>query len=250
MTTAGVTSTGTMNYHLKVLGDLIAKNAASQYVLTEKGRAAVQLLRQFPEPSADAAVKKKYWKRFWIVAVALQFVILAILLGLYFSGLMTLPYIIRGASSIPISIVFLYFYYRMIRPPKPQNGNAGVNRTIRDLQLHGATSDQVKAEVHAWANERHIEVEGEREDFIRGRMGIPSGLGWTAPKYFEITYRQDGDGVAVHTEGWISVFDVSEKSFTNSILSKANIPRRQGWKAITNLWERLETISRPAEAAK
>jgi hypothetical protein len=131
----------------------------------------------------------------------------------------------------------------MVRPPPPQKNLKTLTRTIRDLQVHGRTVAEVKAEVAAWVAEKRLDVEAEREAYFRGRMGIPSGLGWTAPKYFEVTYKPDGDGVAVHTEGWISVFDVSEKSFTNSILSKANIPRRQGWKAITDLWCRLESMS-------
>jgi len=243
MNTAGVTSTGTMNYHLKVLGDLIAKNEVGQYFLTEKGRTAVQLLRQFPEPSMEEATKKKYWRRFWIASVAMQFAIFGVLLSLYLSGLVTLPYIIRGASSIPISIVFLYFYYRMIRPPKNQNNAKAANRTIRDFQLPGVTPDQVKVEIRAWASERGIETDAEREGYFRGHMGIPSGLGLTAPKYFEVTYKPEGDGVAVHTEGWISLYDVSERSFTQKRLSYGNIPRRQGWKAITDLWCRLEALS-------
>jgi hypothetical protein len=43
----------------------------------------------------------------------------------------------------------------------------------------------------------------------------------TAPKYFEVALKPDQSGVMVHTEGWISVFDVSEKSFSKSILATA-----------------------------
>ena len=42
-------STGKFNYHLKILGDLIAKDADGKYVLTEKGRLAAQFLQKFPE---------------------------------------------------------------------------------------------------------------------------------------------------------------------------------------------------------
>lgn len=43
------TNTGKFNYHLKILGDLIAKNKDGRYVLTEKGRLTVQFLQKFPE---------------------------------------------------------------------------------------------------------------------------------------------------------------------------------------------------------
>lgn len=40
----GSSSTGTLNYHLKILGDLLEKNEAGQYMLTEKGSVASRLL--------------------------------------------------------------------------------------------------------------------------------------------------------------------------------------------------------------
>ena len=42
-------STGLLNYHLKVLSSLIAKNESGQYLLTEKGKLASRLLMEFPE---------------------------------------------------------------------------------------------------------------------------------------------------------------------------------------------------------
>ncbi len=44
-----ITNTGKMNYHLKVLGDLLSKGADGWYILTEKGSLAAQLLLKFPE---------------------------------------------------------------------------------------------------------------------------------------------------------------------------------------------------------
>ncbi len=46
---ADAASTGKFNYHLKVLGDLIAKDPDGKYVLTEKGQLAAQFLQKFPE---------------------------------------------------------------------------------------------------------------------------------------------------------------------------------------------------------
>ena len=51
MDTLGIVSTGTLNYHLKVLGDLLAKNEQEQYTLTERGKLAAKLLTEFPEES-------------------------------------------------------------------------------------------------------------------------------------------------------------------------------------------------------
>ncbi len=44
-----VKNTGKLNYHLKILGDLIEKNGNGKYHLTGKGDLASQLLHKFPE---------------------------------------------------------------------------------------------------------------------------------------------------------------------------------------------------------
>jgi hypothetical protein len=44
-----VANTGKFNYHLKILGDLIEKDAAGKYALTEKGKLAADFLQKFPE---------------------------------------------------------------------------------------------------------------------------------------------------------------------------------------------------------
>jgi hypothetical protein len=48
MNLSKITNTGKLNYHLKVLGDLIQKTADDKYSLTDRGRLAVQLLEKFP----------------------------------------------------------------------------------------------------------------------------------------------------------------------------------------------------------
>jgi len=58
------------------------------------------------------------------------------------------------------------------------------------------------------------------------------------------TSRQYLNGVLFHTEGWISMYDVSEKSFSNKILAVGNIPRKKGWKVINHLGQKLSAISK------
>ncbi|MEM3666846.1 MAG: helix-turn-helix domain-containing protein [Candidatus Bathyarchaeia archaeon] len=48
-----VANTGRFNYHLKILGDLIAKDQDGKYCLTEKGNMAALLLQKFPEKKAE-----------------------------------------------------------------------------------------------------------------------------------------------------------------------------------------------------
>jgi hypothetical protein len=62
----GFTTTGLLNYHLKALGDLVAKNELGQYSLSEKGKVASRLLLEFPEPTPkQVKLKPKWWRTFW-----------------------------------------------------------------------------------------------------------------------------------------------------------------------------------------
>jgi len=118
-----------------------------------------------------------------------------------------------------------------------------MGRTVEDVLVSGRILQEVKAEVLRWIEEWGISKEEERDDFIRGRMGIPGGLGLTAPKYFEVSLRPHENGVLVHTEGWIGVYGVSESSFSKSAFL-GGIPRRKGWKTIEQLWTRLKAMSK------
>lgn len=86
MDSLGIASTGTLNYHLKVLGDLLAKNEIGHYLLTEKGKLASKLLIEFPEPDYALQTKRKWWRRFWTVAILLQSAGLTVVLALHFLG--------------------------------------------------------------------------------------------------------------------------------------------------------------------
>ncbi len=54
----GIANTGTLNYHIRILGDLILKNEEGKYMLTEKGRLASKLLTEFPEDTIELS---KQW---------------------------------------------------------------------------------------------------------------------------------------------------------------------------------------------
>jgi hypothetical protein len=51
MVALDITNTGKLNYHLKILGDLIRKDGQGNYVLTEKGVHAASLLREPIQPT-------------------------------------------------------------------------------------------------------------------------------------------------------------------------------------------------------
>lgn len=50
-----VANTGKLNYHLKILGDLVEKDEYGKYRLTVKGQLASQFLSKFPEKAAERA---------------------------------------------------------------------------------------------------------------------------------------------------------------------------------------------------
>ncbi len=73
MESLDIVSTGTLNYHLKVLGDLIEKNDSGQYLLSEKGQLAYKVLTEFPSGQPQVADKRIYksWIIFTIASVTI-----------------------------------------------------------------------------------------------------------------------------------------------------------------------------------
>ena len=49
MTLLAITNTGRLNYHLRALNGLVAKEADGRYTLTEKGQLASSMLKTFPD---------------------------------------------------------------------------------------------------------------------------------------------------------------------------------------------------------
>lgn len=80
MTLLQITNTGRLNYHLKSLGNLISKDDAGKYHLTEQGRLAASLVKTFPEritPEKRLSVLK--------IAVAVVLVMVGILVIVAFA---------------------------------------------------------------------------------------------------------------------------------------------------------------------
>ncbi len=73
-----ITHTGKLNYHLKVLGDLIVKDDGSgRYHLGEKGNIAVQLLSKFQTVSDASEARKNLGTGFALVALLIIVISLA-----------------------------------------------------------------------------------------------------------------------------------------------------------------------------
>jgi hypothetical protein len=134
----------------------------------------------------------------------------------------------------------------MIRPVKRGNSTQALNRdrAIEEVFVSGSQVQEVKDEIHQWLKDEKITLEAEREGFIRGRLGTPSGLGWTAPKYFELSWTTEPNGVLVHTEGWISLYDISERSFSSTALAYGGLPRKKGWQIMQILLSKLKAMAK------
>ncbi|MBN1244105.1 helix-turn-helix transcriptional regulator [Candidatus Bathyarchaeota archaeon] len=114
MDTLGIVSTGLLNYHLKVLGDLLMKNEVGQYMLTEKGKLASRLLLEFPEESGQRG-KPKWWRRFWIEMLIFAIVMSSIILAIYFLGYIDGNGVYQGIISIFPAIGFSYMIQHVLR---------------------------------------------------------------------------------------------------------------------------------------
>ena len=83
----GFLTTGLLNYHLKVLGDLLAKDEIGHYALTEKGKIASKLLLEFPENKPiESQGKPKWWRTFWIGVGVVTLAFVGLNLLMYFLG--------------------------------------------------------------------------------------------------------------------------------------------------------------------
>jgi hypothetical protein len=84
-----INNTGRLNYHLKVLNDLILKREDGQYVLSEKGKHAWCLLLEFPEKDTQPSQMKSRWRRlFWTTTGTLILLITITNLIMYDKGLL------------------------------------------------------------------------------------------------------------------------------------------------------------------
>jgi DNA-binding transcriptional ArsR family regulator len=81
-----ISSTGKMNYHLKVLGTLLSKNETGQYMLSEKGKLAVRVMQEFSTKTYQQEIDTKTEKKLWIIGSLASIGYVIVVLSLYFFG--------------------------------------------------------------------------------------------------------------------------------------------------------------------
>jgi len=129
MKTLEIDNTGRMNYHMKVLDDLILKRDDGQYALTERGNLASRLLREFPE--SNNMQKTKRQRIFWTAVGMSQVIILISVVAMHTLSYIDFARAVQGVIASISGTAIAYFGYRMQRArPEPISGEGSLRFKI------------------------------------------------------------------------------------------------------------------------
>ena len=127
-------STGLLNYHLKVLGDLLTKDDAGKYLLSEKGKLAHKLISEFPEANQE---HKRMWRRRAYIAIGIgQVAYFTIALTFFFLGYIDLFRLSTTTSAVIIATITIYFMWRT-GGPMPAPGSSRMHQRIKIAYISG-----------------------------------------------------------------------------------------------------------------
>ena len=116
METLGFLTTGLLNYHLKVLDDLITKNETGQYMLTEKGKLSSKLLLEFPENMENQGQRiPTWWRKFWISVGTVTVAFIALNLAMYFLGYINLSKLYQYLTWNLAAVAIVYMIQHITR---------------------------------------------------------------------------------------------------------------------------------------
>jgi DNA-binding transcriptional ArsR family regulator len=129
MDTLGFLTTGLLNYHLKVLDNLIIKNETGKYILTEKGKLASRLLLEFPEgASIGFQGKPRWWRKFWIGTAFVVTLSLTVSSVAYFLGYIDLNWLYRSFVSLAGAVGISYMIAHITRDVLSKNTQLLINK--------------------------------------------------------------------------------------------------------------------------
>ena len=106
MTEVGIGSTGKLNYHLKILNGLIAKNEG-KYSITEKGKLAIRLMEEFCERKSQSEQDAPFPKGYYLVVGLFSTVFLILEFGFYISGFINLQAFAEYIATTILGMGFL-----------------------------------------------------------------------------------------------------------------------------------------------
>jgi DNA-binding transcriptional ArsR family regulator len=138
MDALNIVSTGTLNYHLKVLGDLLIKNDSGKYVLSEKGETALRMLQLFSAEN-DVQLQKRRQKRFWAAAAIGQVIYFASALTLYSLEYLNVGNLVTFTIWFFGGLVLAYLGYRMQDKPLMLGSEDERRRFMIVYPMAGAT---------------------------------------------------------------------------------------------------------------
>ena len=102
-----ISSTGKLNYHLKILNELITKKEDGLYVLTEKGKLAVHLLQEFGERKSQSQIEAPLSRGYFIVVSLFSSAMVGLNFALYLLGLVTFDRFVLYTVMAVLGFVFL-----------------------------------------------------------------------------------------------------------------------------------------------
>lgn len=103
-----IKSTGKLNYHLKVLNELITKRENGSYILTGKGKLAVKLLKEFNERKSQAQLEAAPPPRGYYIVVCLFTVAVVGLDFVFFAlGQVAISSFVENLALAVLAVVFL-----------------------------------------------------------------------------------------------------------------------------------------------
>ncbi len=109
-------STGLLNYHLKIIGDLLEKNNIGEYILTEKGKIASKLLEEYPKDNTGNR-RITFEPKFLIVFAVFNTINLVAVTSLYLLGLINFGFFIATVIGFAGAITVTCIGYRYGMPP-------------------------------------------------------------------------------------------------------------------------------------
>lgn len=130
--TLGIDSTGTLNYHLKVLGELISKNESGLYILTEKGKLASRLLLEFPDKKVYYQTEPQLPRWLIIITIVVAAIFMIGFIAIYVRGIIDFSrFVMYEFIAVSTIIIFLISLYgRRIRAKWSLKRQMAVNEII------------------------------------------------------------------------------------------------------------------------
>jgi DNA-binding transcriptional ArsR family regulator len=131
MNNLGIDSTGKINYHLRILNDLVVKREDGNYALSEKGMLASRLLTDFPEANRQQlGMKPKWWRRFWLGSIVFFVAFFAIYFVAYFLGYINSSKLYQNVVSLVFIIGFGYMIQHILRDVISKKTQLAIAKTI------------------------------------------------------------------------------------------------------------------------